>query len=73
MKKPRKIKLRTLLFSGMLYRINVLIVQVLFLYFLTGEWSVALKGSVGWLVIGTLVYYNYHYWFARLFKIGKDK
>ena len=70
--KLRKIKLNRLLVSGICYRIHVVFVQSIFFYLLTGEWKWAIGTSIAWNVINTFLYYNYHYWFARLFKIGGE-
>ena len=75
--KLRKIKLKVLLLEGVLYRIHIIIIQSIFWYLLFGyttgvwEWSWAISSSVLWNICNTILYYNYHYWFARIFKMGK--
>jgi len=69
----RKIKLGSLGLSGAVYRVHVVLVQSLFFYALTGEWKWAIGASLAWGLINTFLYYNYHYWFARLFKIGVEE
>jgi len=50
----------------------VIVVQSIFFYILTGKWKWAIGTSIAWNVINTFLYYNYHYWFARIFVIGKN-
>ena len=68
----RKIKVGLLGVSGIVYRIHVIFIQSVFLWLLTGSWKWSIGASVVWNIINTLLYYNYHYWFARFFKIGKN-
>jgi len=70
--KLRQIKVPLLGVSGIVYRIHIIIVQSIFFWAITGSWRWALGTSLIWNVINTFLYYNYHYWFARLFKINKD-
>jgi len=76
--KLRKIKVSLLAIEGIVYRIHIIIIQSIFWYIFYGltantwEWSWAISSSLIWNVFNTALYYNYHYWFARLFKIGKD-
>jgi adenylylsulfate kinase len=69
--KLRKIKLQLLGASGIVYRLHVIFFQTLFFYFLIGQWKWAFGTSIAWNIINTFLYYNYHYWFAKLFSIGK--
>lgn len=71
--KLRKIRTGLLGVSGIVYRLHVILVQSIFFWFLTKSWKWAIGTSVAWNILNTLLYYNYHYWFARLFKIGKNK
>ena len=71
--KLRKIKISLLGASGIVYRLHVILIQTLFFYILTREWKWAIGTSLAWNIINTLLYYNYHYWFSRIFKIGKDR
>ncbi len=68
----RKIKLKLLGISGILYRVHVVVIQSIFFWLLTGKWEWAIGISIVWNIINTFLYYNYHYWFAKLFRIGKD-
>ena len=68
----RKIKIKLLGISGIVYRFHVIIIQSIFFYFLTGKWKWAVGTSIVWNLINTFLYYNYHYWFARIFKLGKE-
>jgi len=70
-KKLRNIKIGLLFTSGILYRIHIIVIQSIFFWYLTGRWKWAIGASIGWNIINTILYYNWHYWFARLFKIGK--
>ena len=70
--KLRKIKNKTLGVSGIVYRLHVILIQSVFFWFLTGRWKWAVGTSLVWNVINTCLYYNYHYWFARFFKLGRD-
>ena len=76
--KLRKIKVGLLGISGIVYRIHIVILQSCFWYVFWGvsrnvwNWEWAIGSSVLWNILNTILYYNYHYWFARLFKLGKD-
>ena len=72
-KKLRSINIKLLGISGLFYRIHVILIQSLFFWLLTGRWQWAIGTSLVWNIINTLLYYNWHYWFARLFIIGKAK
>lgn len=37
---------------------------------MTGKWKWAIGTSIAWNVINTIAYYNYHYWFARMVRLG---
>jgi len=73
----RKIKVGRLLLSGIVYRLHIVIIQSVFWYVFNGvtldvwEWKWAISSSIAWNVLNTILYYNYHYWFARLFKLGR--
>jgi len=76
--KLRKIKVKLLGASGIVYRIHIIIIQSCFWYVFFGvmkgvwEWKWAISSSIAWNILNTCLYYNYHYWFARLFKLGKE-
>ena len=76
--KLRKIRSDKLLISGIIYRLHIVLIQSVFWYVLLGlttdvwEWKWAIGSSLLWNVFNTLLYYNYHYWFARVCKLGKD-
>jgi len=73
--KLRKIRVKLLGISGIIYRLHVIVVQSIFFYVLAGEereWRWAIQASIAWNIINTFLYYNYHYWFARIFVIGKN-
>ncbi len=69
----RKIKLRLLLGSGLIYRLWIICVQTLFFWACTGQFTLALSTSVVWNCINMCCYYLYHYWFARLFNLGRKE
>lgn len=71
--KLRKIKVKALGVSGLIYGLHIILIQSIFFWFITGNWEWAVGTSVAWNILNTLLYYNYHYWFARLFKLGKDE
>jgi len=68
----RKIKVNRLLISGVVYRLHIIVIQTIFFFIITGEWKWAIGTSLVWNAINTAAYYNYHYWFARLVKLGID-
>lgn len=67
----RKVKITLLLVSGLVFRIHIIIAQIIFFWILTGQWKWAITSSVSWNLVNTLLYYNFHYWLAKLFKVGK--
>lgn len=77
--KLRKIRVNKLLMSGILYRIHVIIIQSIFWYIFYGltigmwEWKWAISSSILWNIFNTLIYFNWHYWFARVCKLGKEE
>ena len=70
--KMRQIKVSLLGVSGIVYRLHIVLIQSVFFWVITGSWKWAIGTSITWNIINTCLYYNYHYWFARLFKLGKD-
>ena len=70
-KRLRSINIKMLGLNGLLYRLHVLVLQFLFFWLVTGNcgWSIGI--STVWSTINMVLYYNWHYWFARLFKIGR--
>ena len=69
----RKINVGLLIESAIAYRIFITTSETLFLRVLTGSWKLAVAGSIIWNVINVLLYFVYHYSFARLFKLGEEK
>ena len=73
--KLRNIKTGLLLESGAIYRIFVICVNAVF-FWLGAKRAMEHYGPIGasliWNAINMGLYYLYHYWFARLFKIGKE-
>jgi len=76
--KLRKIRVNRLLISGIIYRLHIILIQSVFWYIFYGmtsntwKWEWAVSSSIIWNIFNTALYYNYHYWFARLCKLGKD-
>ena len=70
--KLRKIKTGLLGISGVVYRLHIIVIQSIFFYIITGEWKWAIGISLAWNIINIGLYYNYHYWFARLYKLEKE-
>lgn len=68
----RKINIRLLLVSGIVYRLHIIVVETVLFRMLTGKWQLALTASLLSNLVTMVLYYNYHYWFARLFRIGND-
>jgi len=70
--KLRKIRLNRLALSGIIYRIHIILIQSVFFWLLTGEWKWAIGVTLAWNCANTFLYYNYHYWFARVCKLGRN-
>jgi len=68
----RKIRVGLLLKSGVAYRVFIIGVQTCFFWIATGEFKLAISISIVWNIINMGCYYLYHYWFARLFKLGRN-
>lgn len=68
----RNIRFNRLLISGVVYRLHIIVIQTIFFWIITSEWKWAIGTSLAWNAINTVAYYNYHYWFARLVKLGID-
>jgi hypothetical protein len=66
----RKIKVRRLLVSGLVYRLFIILVESITLKVITGQWKWAIGTSLILNVVSLCAYYIYHYWFARLVKLG---
>jgi len=76
--KLRKIRIDRLFIQGLLYRVHIILIQSIFWYILLGittgmwKWEWAISSSLLWNVINTFLYYNFHYWISRLWKLGKE-
>lgn len=68
----RKIKTGLLAKSAITYRLSVITIQTLFFWAITGEFKLALGTSIAWNCINMAWYWTYHYYFIRLFKLGKE-
>ena len=66
----RKVNVKLLLISTITYRVFITAAEVMFLKFLTGSWHLAIKGSIIWNILNVILYYIYHYLFAKFFKLG---
>lgn len=77
--KLRKIRLKVLFFEGFIYRLHIIFFQSIFWYFFFGyttntwAWDWAISSSIAWNIVNVILYYNFHYWFARAFKMGDKK
>ena len=75
----RRIRIKALFVSGMVYRLHIIILQSVFWYFFFGltndiwTWKWAVSSSLAWNAVNTFLYYNYHYWFSRFVKLGVTK
>lgn len=58
--------------NGLVYRTHIILLQSLFFWLLTHQWKWAIGTSLAWNCVNMCLYYNYHYWFAKLFKMGKQ-
>jgi hypothetical protein len=67
----RKINVGLLTWNTLVYRLFVIIEQALFMWVITGEWKFSLGVSLGWNAVNTVTYWLYHYFFLRMFKVGK--
>ena len=66
----RKVNVKLLAISTITYRLFITAAEVFFLKILTGSWSLAIKGSIVWNILNVILYYIYHYLFAKFFKLG---
>lgn len=75
----RKIKCKKLLIGGLLYRLHIILIQSVFWYLFYGYvakawvWEWAIGSSIIWNTLNTLLYFNWHYWFARMVKLGVNR
>lgn len=72
--KLRKINIKRLAWSGIIYRLFIILCNSLF--FLLGveyllEQYGAIVSALIWNAINMMLYYLYHYWFLRFFKMEK--
>ena len=70
--RKRKIKISLLIVSGIVYRLHIIVAESILLYLVTGKLEIAIKASVLLNFVSLLLYYNYHYWFAKYFRLGKN-
>ena len=71
-KKLRNINISLLGMNGLLYRIHIIIIQSIFFWVITGTWKWSIGCSLTWNILNMILYYNWHYWFARMFILGKS-
>jgi len=69
----RKINLKLLLAQGVLYRLVVILVYMLFMWVYTGKFVKSIELSIIWGLINFGIYYIYHYLFLKRFKVGVEK
>lgn len=71
----RRIRNRRLLISGIVYRVLVIFINGIF-FWLGVRACLDAVGPIGasliWNAINMIIYFTYHYPFARLFKLGVD-
>ncbi len=70
--KFRKIRIGLLFQSGIAYRLFVTGVQACFFWAITGEPKLAVSISIIWNILNMACYYVYHYFFASMFKLGRE-
>ena len=76
--KNRRIKTGLFLINGVCYRIYVIIFQTILWFVFNGlihsNWilSVAVNTSLIYNIFSTILYYTWHYFFLKKFKIGKN-
>lgn len=68
----RKIRTKRLLVSGLVYRLFIVLVETLTLWIIKGQWKWAIETSMVLNMVSLCAYYVYHYWFARLVKLGMN-
>ena len=68
----RKIKVQLLLAQGLIYRVFIIGCNFLFFLILTKDINAAFKVSLGWNAINILLYYLFHYVWAKRIKLGKE-
>ena len=67
----RDIKTGLLVKKAIVYRIFVVITQILIMWLITNDWYLSAGFSIIWNIINTLEYFGFDYIFARLYKVGK--
>ena len=67
--KIRKIRTKILGCQGIIYRIVIIFCNTIFFRIITGQWMLAIKGSLLWNSINMCLYFLYHGVFAKLFSL----
>ena len=67
----RKIRLKVLGWQGVTYRFFIICCNTIFFWVLTGEFKIAISISLLWNVINMMLYYAFHYFWAKTFKLGR--
>lgn len=68
----RKIKVKVLAIQGLVYRVFIIGCAFLFFLLLTKDMEAAFKISIGWSAVNMILYYGFHYVWAKRFKVGKE-
>ena len=68
----RKIRIRILIWQGIIYRLFIVCCSFVFFLIITREPLQAFKFSLGWALVNILLYFLFHYVWGRMFKLGKD-
>jgi hypothetical protein len=71
--KWRRIRIKILLSQGILYRCFIIACNFLFFFIIMKDTGKALKFSISWNIINMILYYTFHYVWARIFKLGKER
>jgi len=66
----RPIRTKLLIYSTLIYRLSLILLQTLFFWIITRDIKFAFGSSLAWNAINTIYYFIYHYIFLRKFKIG---
>ena len=69
----RRINIKRLVGGGVFYRLFIIVANTIFFRIITGDWKIAIKGSLLWNSVNVTLYYLYHYCFFSSFKLGEER
>lgn len=69
----REIRINVLALQGIIYRVFIIVCQTIFVWVLTGRFKLAVSFSLVWNVVNMMLYYLFHYTWARMFKLGCEE